>query len=218
MGVWGWLIMKANVLEIVKRYTEEDENTNLSCGGNIAYLSLKPGETVLDLGCGRGTETLEAARLVGTTGWAWGLDVTPKMVEAASQRAAEAGVKNVRFLIGNMEAIPLQDQSVDAVLSNCAINHVEDKAAVYREIFRVLREGGRFVVSDIMTDEPLPDHIKNDPEAVAACFGGAITVEEYEQALSQAGFSSITVYKERRYLKNGYEMISRTFSGQRLTV
>jgi len=210
--------MKTNhVLEIVKRYTAEDENANLSCGGNIVYLSLKPGETVLDLGCGRGAETLEAAKLVGPSGLAWGLDVTPKMVQAASERAEEAGVQNVHFLLGSMDAIPLEDQSVDAVLSNCAINHVEDKVAVYREIYRVLREGGRFVVSDIMTDEPLPDYIRNDPEAIAACFGGAITVEEYEEALSQAGFSKIIIYKERRYQKNGYDMISRTFSGQRLT-
>lgn len=219
MGVRGKMGLKTmsiiNMFEIVKRYTEEDENSNLSCGGNISYLALKPGETVLDLGCGRGIETLEAAKLVGPRGWAWGLDVTPKMIEAASTRAQEAKIENTLFLVGNMEAIPLEDVSVDAVLSNCAINHVENKAAVYREIFRVLKPGGRFVVSDIMTDESLPEHIKNDPEAVAACFGGAITVEEYEQALAEAGFFRITVYKERRYSKNGYEMISRTFSGQR---
>lgn len=204
-----------NKFAIVKRYTEEDETSNLSCGGNISYLALKPGETVLDLGCGRGIETLEAAKLVGPRGWAWGLDVTPKMIEVASGRAEEEKVENARFLVGSMEAISLEDVSVDAVLSNCAINHVEDKVAVYREIFRVLKPGGRFVISDIMTDESLPEHISNDPEAVAACFGGAITVEEYEQALTKAGFFRITVYKERRYYKNGYEMISRTFSGQR---
>lgn len=203
------------VLEVVKRYTEEDDNSNLSCGGNISYLALKTGENVLDLGCGRGTETLEAAKLVGATGLAWGLDVTPKMIEVAIARAQESQAANTRFLVGQMEAIPLENASLDAVLSNCAINHVADKAAVYREIFRVLKPGGRFVVSDIMTDEPLPEQIKNDPEAVAACFGGAITVEEYDKALTEAGFLRITVYKERRYMKNGYGMISRTFSGQR---
>jgi len=203
------------VLEIVKRYTVEDENSNLSCGGNITFLDLHPGEKVLDLGCGRGGETLQAATLVGEDGFAWGLDITPKMIERAQERADQGSIKNVVFLLSSMEKIPLEDASLDAVLSNCAINHVEDKVAVYREIHRTLKSGGRFVVSDIMTDTPLPSEIKQDPEAVAACFGGAITVREYEKALVSAGFDRIEIYKERRYLKNGYEMISRTFQGKK---
>lgn len=201
--------------EIVKRYTEEDGNANLSCGGNIDYLKLKSGEKVLDLGCGRGNETFQAAERVGRQGLAWGLDITPKMIEAARVRAENEQIQNVCFILSSMDHIPLEDESLDAVISNCAINHVEDKAAVYREIFRVLKAGGRFVVSDIMTDEPLPQDIKADPEAVAACFGGAITVQEYETALISTGFNQIEVYKERRYLKNGYEMISRTFQGNK---
>jgi ubiquinone/menaquinone biosynthesis C-methylase UbiE len=114
-----------------------------------------------------------------------------------------------------MEKIPIGDESLDAVLSNCAINHVDDKLAVYREIQRTLKSGGRFVVSDIMTETPLPSEIKQDPEAVAACFGGAITVKEYEEVLVSAGFDRIEIYKERRYVKNGYEMISRTFQGKK---
>ncbi|MHB1653967.1 MAG: methyltransferase domain-containing protein [Desulfitobacteriaceae bacterium] len=204
-----------SVFQIVKRYTEEDEDSNLSCGGNVAYLFLKPGEKVLDLGCGRGAETLAAAKSVLPNGFAWGLDLTPKMVDAAKRQAEMMGVHNVEFFMGSMVNIPLVAASLDAVISNCAINHVEDKLAVYREIYRVLKSGGRFVVSDIMTEKSLPRHIKEDPEAVAACFGGAITVQEYERALSSAGFSTIKVFKERRYLKNGYEMISRTFSGQK---
>ena len=203
------------VLEIVKRYTVEDENSNLSCGGNITFLDLHPGEKVLDLGCGRGGETLQAATLVGEDGFAWGLDITPKMIERAQECADQGSIKNVVFLLSSMEKIPLEDASLDAVLSNCAINHVEDKVAVYREIHRTLKSGGRFVVSDIMTDTPLPSEIKQDPEAVAACFGGAITVKEYEEALVDAGFDRIEIYKERRYLKNGYEMISRTFQGKK---
>ena len=203
------------VLEIVKRYTVEDENSNLSCGGNITFLDLHPGEKVLDLGCGRGGETLQAATLVGEDGFAWGLDITPKMIERAQERADQGSIKNVVFLLSSMEKIPLEDASLDAVLSNCAINHVEDKVAVYREIHRTLKSGGRFVVSDIMTDTPLPSEIKQDPEAVAACFGGAITVREYEKALVSAGFDRIEIFKERRYIKNGYEMISRTFQGKK---
>lgn len=204
------------VLEIVKRYTAEDENSNLSCGGNITFLDLHPGEKVLDLGCGRGEETLQAATLVGGDGFAWGLDITPKMIERAQESADQVSSKNVAFLLSSMEEIPIGDESLDAVLSNCAINHVEDKVAVYREIHRLLKSGGRFVVSDIMTETPLPSKIKQDPEAVAACFGGAITVKEYEEVLVSAGFDRIEILKERRYVKNGYEMISRTFQGRKL--
>jgi ubiquinone/menaquinone biosynthesis C-methylase UbiE len=197
----------------VKRYTEEDITTNLSCGGNIQYLELKKGEKVLDLGCGRGGETIDAAKLVGPKGFAWGLDLTPRMIALAQERAQNENTENVEFLLASMDKIPIKDNILDAVLSNCAINHVEDKAAVYREIYRVLKNGGRFVVSDIMTEQPLPQEIREDPEAIADCFGGAITLREYENALTQAGFSKIEVFKERRYLKNGFEMISRTFLG-----
>jgi len=197
----------------VKRYTAEDKNSNLSCGGNIEYLNLKNGEKVLDLGCGRGGETIQAAKQIGSEGYAWGLDLTPGMIELARERAQNEQVKNAEFLLGSMDHIPLEDDCLDAVLSNCAINHVENKTAVYQEIFRVLKPGGRFVVSDIMTEEPLPQEIKTDPEAIADCFGGAITLKEYEQALNDAGFYRVTVFKERRYMKNGFEMISRTFQG-----
>lgn len=203
------------VLEIAKRYTEEDENSNLSCGGNISFLDLHPGEKVLDLGCGRGGETLQAATLVGGDGFAWGVDITPKMIDRAQESADQGSIKNVVFILSSMEKIPLEDASLDAVLSNCAINHVDDKVAVYREIHRILKSGGRFVVSDIMTETPLPSEIKQDPEAVAACFGGAITVKEYEEALVSAGFDRIKIYKERHYVKNGYDMISRTFQGEK---
>lgn len=212
MGVEGW---RENVatFEIVKRYTAEDINANLSCGGNIEYLDLKEGEKVLDLGCGRGGETIEAAKRVGANGFAWGLELTPRMIDLAQERAQKEQIQNIEFLLASMDHIPLNDTSLDAVLSNCAINHVEDKVAVYREIYRVLKRGGRFMVSDIMTEQPLPREIREDPEAIADCFGGAITIQEYENALTQAGFSKVDVFKERRYMKNGYEMISRTFQG-----
>ncbi|KUO76636.1 MAG: hypothetical protein APF81_15880 [Desulfosporosinus sp. BRH_c37] len=204
------------VLEIVRRYTAEDENSTLSCGGNISFLDLQLGEKVLDLGCGRGEETLQAATLVGGDGFAWGLDITPKMIERAQDRADQVSIKNVGFILSSMEEIPIGEESLDAVLSNCAINHVEDKVAVYREIHRTLKSGGRFVVSDIMTETPLPSEIKQDPEAVASCFGGAITVKEYEEVLVSAGFDKIEILKERHYVKNGYKMISRTFKGRKL--
>ena len=196
---------------IIKRYSAEAADANLSCGGNIQYLELKPGESVLDLGCGRGRETLQAARAVGGEGSAWGVDITPGMIEAAQEAAQAVQVKNVAFLLAPMEEIPLPDGSVNAIISNCAINHVADKAAVYREIYRLLKPGGRFVVSDIMTEQPLPSYIKEDPEAIADCFGGAITLKEYDTALAAAGFAAIEILKERHYPKNGFPMISRTF-------
>lgn len=201
------------LFHIVKRYTEEDQTSNLSCGGNILYLELKPGEKVLDLGCGRGQETLEAAQRVGSTGFVWGVDVTPRMIEVARENAKNKRVTNAQFIQSSMEHVPLEENTLDVVMSNCAINHVEDKVQVYGEIYRVLRLGGRFVVSDIMTENPLPQEIKEDPEAIAACFGGAITIVEYERALKDAGFEMVEVLKERRYLKNGFMMISRTFRG-----
>lgn len=202
-----------STFEIVKRYTTEDVSSNLSCGGNIEYLELKEGEKVLDLGCGRGGETIETAQRIGAQGFVWGLDLTPRMIEFAQGRAQNEQIENVEFLLASMDHIPLEDNSLDAVLSNCAINHVEDKVAVYQEIYRVLKQGGRFVVSDIMTERPLPQEIKEDPEAIADCFGGAITLQEYEDVLNEAGFLKVEVFKERRYIKNGYEMISRTFQG-----
>ncbi len=201
--------------EIIKRYSEVNADANLSCGGNLNYLALKPGEKVLDLGSGRGSEALEAAFLVGPGGFVWGLDLTPMMIEAAQEQASSVGVKNVEFVLSSIEQIPFRAESIDALISNCVINHVADKLVVYQEIYRVLRPGGRFVVSDIMTEEPLPKSIKEDPEAIAACFGGAISVKEYEDILGLAGFPEIDIFQERHYLKNEYEMISRTFRGRK---
>ena len=198
-------------MAIVKRYTAEDPGANLSCGGNLEFLDLQPGERVLDLGCGRGHETILCAQAVGAQGFVWGLDLTPRMLELARSQAQ--GVPNIEFVLGTMEELPLPEESVDAVLSNCAINHAPNKTQVYREIWRVLKTGGRFVVSDIMTEHPLPEAIRQDPEMVAACFGGAITVAEYSRALAAAGFDKAEILKERHYLKNGYAMISRTFRG-----
>lgn len=204
-----------STLEITKRYSNENANSNLSCGGNLAYLTLMPGEKVLDLGCGRGGETIQAAELISSSGFAWGIDITSVMIKAAKDQASAAGVDNVDFIQASFEQIPFADGNIDALISNCAINHVTDKLTVYREIYRVLRPGGRFVISDIMTNEPLPQTIKEDSEAIAACFGGAITVKEYEKILDVAGFHEIEVFKERYYFKNSYAMISRTFQGKK---
>lgn len=196
---------------IRSRYANESiDNCFLSCGNNLRYLRLKKGERVLDLGCGRGDETIEVALLLGEVGEAIGLDLTPEMIEIAEQNALEQGITNVSFVNASVEELPFEDNEFDAVISNCVINHAADKNKVYHEIFRVLKTGGRFVVSDAVCKEALPEHIKNDPDQWAACFAGAITEEEYLQSIQTAGFNDIQIVNRREYLKNGYDFASLT--------
>lgn len=194
---------------IKARYSlESSAQGGLGCGHNLSLLALRSGERVLDLGCGRGQETLEAAKLVGEGGLAVGLDLTPEMVRAAVERAAVEGCVNVRFVVGDMERLPFPPESFDAVMSNCAINHARDKSRIYREVHRVLKTGGRFVISDPVTRYPLPHEIKRDPYRWAMCFGGAVTEQEYLQCIREAGFRRVEIINRREYLKNGYEFAS----------
>ncbi len=193
------------------RYANESiDNCSLSCGNNLHYLALEKGERVLDLGCGAGDETIAVAALLAEEGEAVGLDLTPEMIEIANQNALEKGIENVSFVNASIEELPFKDNEFDAVISNCVINHAADKNRVYREIFRVLKSGGRFVVSDAVCKEALPEHIKNDPDQWAACFAGAITEKEYLQSIQTAGFNDIQIVNRREYLKNGYDFASLT--------
>lgn len=197
--------------KIQQRYTSESQNNcNLSCGSNLDFLEIKEGEKFLDLGCGRGTETMQAAMLTGQTGLAVGLDITQAMIDEALRISEGIGIGNTKFHKGDIENLPFEDHFYDAVMSNCVINHARDKEKVYREIFRVLKTNGRFVVSDAVTKHPLPDEIKNDPDAWAQCFGGAITEDEYLSSIRNAGFSFIDILKRREYVKNGFDFISLT--------
>lgn len=196
---------------IKARYAEESTaNCSLSCGNNLGYLELIKGERLLDLGCGTGHETMEAAVLVGAQGQVTGLDLTPEMLIVAGQNAKERGLSNIVFINGSIEDLPFENNSFDAVMSNCVINHASDKEQVYREIFRVLKSGGRFVVSDAVSKEDLPERIKSDPDQWAACFGGAITEDNYFQCIRGAGFADINILDRREYLKNGYDFASLT--------
>lgn len=198
-------------LKIQHRYTMESENScNLSCGSNLSFLDLQDGERILDLGCGRGEETIKAAMLVGPQGLAVGLDLTPSMLDVAHRNAEGIGIENIKFILGNIEEIPYSQEFFHAVISNCVINHAKSKEKVYGEIFRVLKTGGKFVISDAVTKNPLPQEIKDDPEAVAQCFGGAVTEKEYLDSISSAGFQDIKILKRREYVKNGYDFISLT--------
>ena len=198
-------------VKIQERYTEEsNEGEDLSCGNTLGPINPEPGEQILDLGCGRGTDTFEVAKLVGETGMAYGLDLTPAMVELARQRAETFGIRNVQFVCGDIESLPYEEGSFDGVISNCVINHARDKRKVYEEIHRVLKTGGRFVIADPVSKEPLPESVKKDPEAWAQCFGGAVTEEEYLSGIRSAGFRTVHIRNRREYIKNGYDFISLT--------
>lgn len=196
---------------IRKRYEPESSGScALSCGSTLDELEIEKGETILDLGCGRGMDTINAARLVGCNGKVTGLDLTPAMIEEAVKNAENEKIENVSFVLGDIENLPFEDQSFDGIISNCVINHARSKKKAYGEIQRVLKPGGRFVVADAVTKEPLPPEVKNDPEAWAQCFGGAITEDEYLESILSAGFHMVTVLNRREYLKNGYDFISLT--------
>ena len=165
------------------------------CGNPTALAELKPGETVLDLGSGGGIDVLLSARRVGPAGKAYGLDMTDEMLALARENAA--GVDNVEFLKGEIENIPLPDNSVDVVISNCVINLSADKARVLAETFRVLRPGGRFAVSDIVRRRDLPDEVTRNAELWAGCIAGALAESEYRALLANAGFTDIDVEPTR---------------------
>lgn len=165
----------------------------LGCGNPSQLLTLRPGEVVLDLGSGAGVDCFLAANRVGPSGRVIGVDMTPEMVARARELARSGGRTNVEFRLGEIEHLPVEDASVDVVLSNCVINLVPDKAQVYREAFRVLRPGGRLAVADVLATRPVSEELRSDPERWASCSSGALTREEVAERLSSAGFQSIEV-------------------------
>ena len=170
-----------------------EANMGLSCGNPTAYAKLKPGETVVDLGCGGGLDVFLAAAKVGPTGKAIGVDMTPEMLSLARSNAAKANVQNVEFHQSTIDKLPLADGSVDCVISNCVINLATDKLAVFREIARVLKPGGRVAISDIALKQPLPAAVVADVQAYVGCIAGAIQICDYERMLREAGFAAVVV-------------------------
>jgi arsenite methyltransferase len=172
---------------------------SLGCGNPTALAALEPGQTVLDLGSGGGIDVLLSAKRVGPTGKAYGLDMTDEMLALARENARKAGASNVEFLKGTIEAIPLPDQSVDVIISNCVINLSTDKDAVLREAFRVLKPGGRFAVSDVVVRGAVPDEIRRSMELWVGCIAGALLDSEYQAKLENAGFTDVQVEPWRVY-------------------
>jgi arsenite methyltransferase len=172
------------------------------CGNPSALVDLEPGQIVLDLGSGGGIDVLLSARRVGPTGKVYGLDLTPEMLALARENQRKAGATNVEFLEGTIESIPLPDESVDLIISNCVINLSTDKDAVLREAFRVLKPGGRFAVSDVVIRGDLPEEIRRSMELWVGCVAGALHDREYETRLREAGFVDVDVEPWRVYSVN----------------
>ena len=171
---------------------------SLGCGNPIAIAELHAGETVLDLGSGGGIDVLLSARRVGPNGLAYGLDMTDEMLDLARRNQAEAGVTNVQWLRGNIEDIPLPRDSVDVIISNCVINLSGDKPQVLREAARVLKPGGRFAVSDVVAEDDMDDAIRADMQAYTGCIAGALTRDEFTDALQAAGLTDISITETHR--------------------
>jgi len=187
-------------------YTEEEiktvpegANLGLGCGNPVALASLKQGEIVLDLGSGAGLDSFLAASKVGKKGRVIGVDMTPEMIEKARENAREGGYRNVEFRLGEIENLPVADNHVDVVISNCVINLVPDKIRAFQEVFRVLKPGGRLMISDLVLLRELPDVIKNSVEAYIGCLSGAIMRDEYLAAIKEAGFQGVRVVDETSF-------------------
>jgi len=205
--------------EINKRYSSLAESTCcLSCGGAINYSGAAEGEICVDLGSGRGTDVIRLAETVGDSGFVYGIDISEGMLQKARSTAERLGVSNVKFINSTLEKIKLDDSIADLVISNCTINHSSDKQSVWNEVFRILKEGGRFVVSDIYSLHPIPEEYRNDPVAVSECWAGSVTRSEYLEQLRKAGFSSMQVIEESApYEKGRVQVSSWTISGQKPT-
>jgi len=180
----------------------EGANLGLGCGNPHAIAAMQPGEVVVDLGSGAGFDCFLAAQRVGPTGRAIGVDMTHEMLKKARENAAKVGASNVEFRLGELEHLPIADNTADVVISNCVINLVPDKAQVFRETFRVLKPGGRVAVSDIVNTAPLPADLQADPSFICGCVAGAASADRVEAWLREAGFTDvrITVKPESREL------------------
>jgi SAM-dependent methyltransferase len=179
--------------ELMTGLPRDVANFSLGCGNPISVAAMQPGETVLDLGSGGGLDCFLSAKQVGESGRVIGVDMTPEMLQRARLNASRMGVKNVEFREGFLENLPVEDNSIDVVISNCVINLSPDKPKVFSEIFRVLKPGGRVAISDTVTNGPLPESMKDDAEAWGACVAGALDVSDYAAGLVEAGFNEVKV-------------------------
>lgn len=196
----------------------EGSDLGLGCGTPTRFADLRPGEVVLDLGSGAGVDVFLAAKLVGPEGRVIGVDMTPEMIARARVNAAQAGFANVEFRLGEIEALPVADGSVDVVLSNCVINLVPDKARAFAELHRALKSGGRFSISDIVSFGDVPAEVREDAGLWASCIAGALDKAEYLAAIEGAGFEQVQVHHLEEYSQfrgDGYGFASITVGGRK---
>jgi SAM-dependent methyltransferase len=187
----------------------EDSNMGLGCGNPQGIADLRPGETVIDLGAGGGFDCFLAARQVGDSGRVIGVDMTPEMVAVARENADKLGLKNVDFRLGEIEHLPVADETADVIISNCVINLSPEKPGVFREAYRVLSRGGRLAITDVIAKKPLPESLLQDPRAYTGCISGAILVDDLSAMLADAGFVDIRIQPR----EESREMINEWSSG-----
>ena len=207
-----------NTDQIQVRYSllAEDDSCCLSCGGAVTYANAKEGEVCVDLGSGKGSDVLRLAEEVGASGKVYGIDVSDGMLRKARKNAEKLGISNVEYVKSELEDLKLESGSVNLVISNCTINHAADKYRVWSEIERILKNSGRFVVSDIYALSEVPEAYRTDPQAVAECWAGAVTREEYLETLYKVGFKSIEILEESKpYVKGEVEVVSFTIAGKK---
>ena len=208
---------KKIIRAIDERYSSLSETACcLSCGGAADLSHACKGEICMDIGSGQGADVLKLATIVGETGFVYGIDTSEAMLRRGRRTANKMGIENVEFISSEFDSIPLEARTVDLAISNCSINHAPDKARVWEEIFRVLKPGGRFVVSDIYALKEVPAEYREDPDAVAQCWAGAVTRTEYLKTLEDTGFEGILILEESRpYDKGKIEVASFTIAGKR---
>lgn len=204
--------------EINVRYSELSEsNCCLSCGGAINFAKPQPGEICMDLGSGRGNDVIRIAEEVGKTGYVYGIDISEGMITKAKANLTKFEVTNAEIIKAELEKLPVENNSIDLIISNCTINHSTDKQSVWNEVYRALKAGGRFVVSDIYATEAIDEKYRNDPAAVAECWAGSVTKDVYLKMLKKAGFNEIEIFEESEpYAKGQANVSSFTFSGRKI--
>ncbi len=200
---------------INERYTQLSESSCcLSCGGAINHAKAQVGEVCVDLGSGRGNDVIRLAEEVGENGFVYGIDISEGMIAKAIANLEKFEVANAEILKAELENLPLESDTVNLVISNCTINHAANKQAVWNEVYRILKSAGRFVVSDIYATSTIAEEYRNDPAAVAECWAGAVTKDEYLTMLETAGFKDIIIFEESApYAKGNAEVASLTISG-----
>jgi ubiquinone/menaquinone biosynthesis C-methylase UbiE len=206
-----------DIKEIDKRYSGlAEQSCCLSCGGAINHSKASLKEVCVDLGSGRGTDAIRLAELVGKDGFVYGIDISEGMLKKSSDTAERLGIKNIKFIKSELENTGLPNRAADLVISNCTINHASDKQMVWNEVYRILKDNGRFVVSDIYSIESVPEQYRNDPVAVSECWAGAVTRSEYVGQLEKAGFRSMEILEESApYEKGKITVSSWTISGHK---